>query len=111
MTDATHVHLDFRGTIRYGSGFEQEISEDPFCALDYSETGNPTSVALAARILASHWHGGQASALYAFASSGHLDADACVYELSTLAPHDKRPETVDALIAFFTDLPVAEDAN
>ncbi len=101
---------DFTGRISWGSGFEHEISEDPFCALDYSETGDPVDVALAARVLASHWHGGQSSALYAFASSGHLDADACIYELSTLAPHNRRPDTISALITFFQGL-VPEDTS
>lgn len=92
---------DFTGMITYGPGFEHWITTDPFCALDYSDTGDPTDVALAARVLASYWHGGQASALYAFSSSGHLDADACIYELRQHERAFGRYGTVGALISFF----------
>ncbi len=98
---------DFTGRITFTSGFEHEICEDPFCALDYSDTGDPVDVALAARVLAGHWHGGQASALYAFSSSGYLDADACICELERAGDLD---ETGDALLAFFQGL-IPEDTS
>jgi hypothetical protein len=95
--------FDFTGEIRYSSAFEAEVSAEPWFALCY-EDGSPADVALEARIIAGHWHAGQSSALYAFHSSGHLDADRCIYELSTLAPTGKRPDTVSALLAFFDAL-------
>ncbi len=72
---------DFTGEIRYSSSFEADVSADPYSALDYSDTGDPTDVGLEARIIAGHWHSGQSSALYAFHSSGHLDVSACIAEL------------------------------
>jgi hypothetical protein len=35
-----------------------------------------------ARCIAGYWHGGQGSAFYSFASSGHYDRDALLRELS-----------------------------
>ncbi len=97
---------DFSGEIRYSSAYEHEVADDPYCALDYSETGDPTDVALPARILASHWHGGQSSALYAFASSGYLDVDDCLAELGdAIQPDAVYPDTdASALAAFFRSL-------
>ncbi len=97
---------DFSGQISFTSNYEHEVSADPYAALDYSETGDPTDVALAARILAGHWHGGQASALYAFASSGHLDAAACIRELSARKPKQEEAsdESEGALRDFFAGL-------
>ncbi len=93
---------DFSGEISFTSSFEHEISADPYCALDFSETDDPTDVALEARVLASHWHGGQASALYSFSSSGFLDADACIWELGQCGPIDDCADVeLAALLAFF----------
>lgn len=46
-----------------------------------------------ARELASEWHGGQASDLYAFASSGTLDLSGCIWE----AEHANADELVSVL--------------
>lgn len=75
--------LDFTGRLNYTSAYEHEVDSDPWFALDWDES--PEDVAMPARIIASHWHGGQGSALYAFTSSGHLDIDGCLSELAEVA--------------------------
>ena len=41
-----------------------------------------------ARLICSQWHDGQASAMYAFASSGHFDRAALLEELSATIARD-----------------------
>lgn len=92
---------DIAGQITFTSNYEHEIEEDPYAALDTSDC-TYASTALAARIIAGWWHGGQGSALYAFASTGHFDRDELLYEL------DKRvddSDDVDALVAWITGAP------
>lgn len=51
-----------------------------------------------ARAIAGQWHDGQASAFYAFASSGHYDRDALLRELSdTIAQSYTAASTDDCL--------------
>lgn len=53
-------------------------------ALDALETGQTVDQSTA-RLIASQWHGGQASALYAFSSSGYVDRSSIVAELARCA--------------------------
>jgi len=82
MTTFAEFQDRLSGPVSYGSGHEREIERDPFCAFDPDDPYGPHSGAyLTARIVASWFHGGQSSALYALASTGSFDRDAIVSEL------------------------------
>lgn len=64
MNDALYTEAGLTKAVREASDMGTEIDDD------------------VARAIASSWHGGQFSAFYAFASSGHFDADGLSSELS-----------------------------
>lgn len=62
--DELYTEKGLQAAVRLALIMERELSDDE------------------ARAVASAWHGGQASAFYSFASSGHYDRDALLRELS-----------------------------
>lgn len=70
-----------------------------------------------ARLIASQWHDGQASAFYAFSSSGYCDREDCLRELSrnversysTASPADR--EALDYLGTYFIARDDAPDSG
>ncbi len=84
MTSYATFTLRLSGRVSYSSDFEREIEADPYSALSLGNDpyGEYSGAYLAARVIASWWHGGQSSALYALASTGYFDRDALLAELA-----------------------------
>jgi hypothetical protein len=65
MNDSLYTEAGLNAAVREASDLGVEVDDN------------------VARAIASAWHGGQGSAFYAFASSGHFDREALQHELSS----------------------------